>query len=166
MDAVRLTGGCQCGAVRYAAHERPRNAHICHCRMCQKAFGSFFAPLANVARDRFEVTRGEIAVFQSSESVARGFCRDCGTPLTFAYEDSPHINIALGSLDDPAAVKPEIQYGIEARMPWFAELPALPGDKTTEEDIPAERLAAIKASNRQHPDHDTEAWPAPGARRG
>ena len=45
---VRITGGCQCGAVRYALHAVPTNPHICHCRMCQKAFGSFFAPLARV----------------------------------------------------------------------------------------------------------------------
>ena len=43
-----MTGGCQCGAVRYALHAAPYNPHICHCRMCQKAFGSFFAPLAAV----------------------------------------------------------------------------------------------------------------------
>ena len=44
MTAFRLTGGCQCGAVRYCLHEPPADPHICHCRMCQKAFGSFFAP--------------------------------------------------------------------------------------------------------------------------
>ena len=49
---TRITGGCQCGAVRYALHEQPTDPHICHCRMCQKAFGSFFAPLAGVAGER------------------------------------------------------------------------------------------------------------------
>ncbi len=48
MTAFRMTGGCQCGAVRYALLSPPTNPHICHCRMCQKAFGSFFAPLAGV----------------------------------------------------------------------------------------------------------------------
>ena len=52
--------------------------------MCQKAFGSYFAPLAGVKTGDFEVTRGTIATFHSSDPVVRGFCRDCGTPLTFA----------------------------------------------------------------------------------
>ena len=80
-DAVKITGGCQCGAVRYALHEQPSGSHICHCRMCQKAFGSFFAPLTGVARDKFEVTRGAIAFFRSSDQVDRGFCAQCGTPI-------------------------------------------------------------------------------------
>jgi hypothetical protein len=160
MSTIRLTGGCQCGAVRYALHEPPTGAHICHCRMCQKAFGSFFAPLAGVPVAKFEVTRGALSVFMSSDKTERGFCRNCGTPLTFHYVDSPRIAVSIGSLDEPAKVPPEQQFGIEGRMPWFATLPGLPGETTTEEDD-ADLAAGIAATSHQHPDHDTEAWPPP-----
>jgi hypothetical protein len=153
-----LTGGCQCGAVRYALHEWPRHPHICHCRMCQKAFGSYFGPFAGVPRDKFELTRGELTIFKSSDQAERGFCRDCGTPLTFHYVGRVRIAFALGSLDHPEKVKPEQQIGIESRIPWFAELCALPDGKTTEDDEP-EMAAAIARSNHQHPDHDTAEWP-------
>ena len=104
MSDVRITGGCQCGAIRYALHAAPTGASICHCRMCQKAFGNYFAPLAGVPLADFEVTRGTIAWFKSSDEVERGFCHDCGTPLIFHYADSERrISISLGSLDDPAA---------------------------------------------------------------
>jgi hypothetical protein len=164
MSEFRATGGCQCGAVRYALHEEPTGAHICHCRMCQKAFGSFFAPLAGVPVTAFEITRGELSIFKSSDQTERGFCKNCGTPLTFHYVDSPRIAIALGSLDEPEKVEPKIEYGIEGKLPWFGRLAALPGDKTTEEDNP-ELAAKIAASNHQHPDHDTAVWP-PGGRGG
>jgi hypothetical protein len=161
MAETRLTGGCQCGAVRYALHAEPTGASICHCRMCQKAFGSFFAPLAGVPPEKFEVTRGTLSIFRSSEAAERGFCNNCGTPLTFHYVDRPRISISLGSLDQPERVVPETQYGIESRLSYFAKLSALPGDVTTEDDEPA-LASAIRAANHQHPDHDTAEWPPRG----
>jgi len=144
-------GGCQCGRVRYALYAEPGNPHICHCRMCQKAFGSLFAPLASVTLPDFAWTRGEPGIFRSSEVVERGFCRDCGTPLSFRYTTAERINVSIGSLDDPASVRPEQQFGIESRVPWFSDLPRLAGSRT-EDDIPADFLPRL--ASRQHPDHD------------
>jgi hypothetical protein len=158
----RLTGGCQCGAVRYVLHEEPTRAHICHCRMCQKAFGSYFAPLASVPVSKLEFTRGELSIFRSSDPTERGFCNKCGTPLTIHDVGSPYIEIALGSLDQPEKVEPKREIGIESKLDWFGKLASLHGDKTTEEDNP-EFAAKIAASNHQHPDHDTDAWPPKGS---
>jgi hypothetical protein len=158
MSEFRLTGGCQCGAVRYALLEEPSGPHICHCRMCQKAFGSFFAPLTGVSVKKFELTRGELSIFKSSDPVERGFCRNCGTPLSFRFVDSDRIAVSIGSLDEPEKVEPQHQYGNEARLSWFDKLPGLAGVETTSEtDAPA-RTTAIAASNHQHPDHDTAMW--------
>ncbi len=66
MSFVEYTGGCQCGAVRYRVEGKLSFPHICHCRMCQKASGNYFAPLARVSDDDFEVTRGEASWFYSS----------------------------------------------------------------------------------------------------
>ena len=73
MSEVRITGGCQCGAVRYALHEQPGDPHICHCRMCQKAFGSFFAPLTGVPRDKFEITTSETSTGKAMRIIRRMF---------------------------------------------------------------------------------------------
>src|SRR5262249_8473373 len=132
--------------------------HICHCRMCQKAFGSFFAPLTGVPIAAFNVTRGTLATFKSSVEAERGFCRDCGTPLTFRYVDRQRIAVSIGSLREPEKIAPQNQYGIESRLSWFGTLPALPGDQTTEQDSPG-LAARIAASNHQHPDHETAVWP-------
>ncbi len=157
--AAVMTGGCQCGAVRYALYAQPQGPHICHCRMCQKAFGSYFAPLAGVGVADFAWTRGRPKLFSSSDVVERGFCADCGTPLSFRYTDGERIAVSLGSLDHPEAVRPEHQYGIESAVPFFGDLPGLDGT-TTEEDAPPERLAQFRT--RQHPDHDTTHWPMHG----
>jgi hypothetical protein len=89
---------------------------ICHCRMCQKAFGNYFAPLAGVPLADFRWTKGEPGIFRSSELVERGFCRDCGTPLTFRYLSRDRTSVSIGSLDDPGRVKPVRQHGIESPL--------------------------------------------------
>ena len=160
----RTTGGCQCGAVRYAFPGALHDPHICHCRMCQKASGNYFLPLGGVLKRDLVITRGEVAWYCSSDPVRRGFCRDCGTPLLFDPLEWEGVCVTLGSLDDPAAVAPENQYGTEARMPWFHNLPGLPGRETEEdEQQDGTEISAIRETNRQHPDHDTAAWP-PGDR--
>lgn len=154
-----ITGGCQCGAVRYRASAVMDNAHLCHCRMCQKAVGNLFAALVAVPHDAFAWTRGGPARWRSSAAVDRGFCPKCGTPLFYENVTGSHISVTLGSLDDPAAFKPVTHDGTEGRMPWFFELPSVPDHGETEQPSQARWAAAIKASNRQHPDHDTESWP-------
>jgi len=148
------SGGCQCGAVRYRVAGPLENPHICHCRMCQKAAGNYFMPLARTAKIDFSVTRGTISWFQSSDPVRRGFCRACGTPLIFDAIDSDRLNVTLGSLDEPAAVRPVIQCAPDERMPWFDDLSRL----EPEEDS-SDWYAAIAPTNHQHPDHDTDHWP-------
>jgi len=147
-----LTGGCQCGAVRYRLEQPPRGAHICHCRMCQKAVGGFYAALAVVDADKITWTCGKPTIFNSSEHVERGFCARCGTPMTYLYAGNNRLNFTIASLDDPALVKPAIQIGIESRMPWHGELPGLP-EHTTDEFMTSEKRKGMGAS-RQHPDHD------------
>lgn len=164
MSEARLTGGCQCGAVRYALYGPLNKPSICHCRMCQKAFGAFYAPLVGVPLDKFELTRGTLAIFRSSDAVERGFCRDCGTPLSFRNLSENEMNVSIGSLDDPSVAKPIIQYGIEGRLGWVQDLDALPAF-ITEDDGSRDHYEFIRRTNHQHPDHDTEAWPLEGADR-
>jgi len=71
--------------------------------------------------------------------------------------------VSIGSLDRHSEVRPQAQYGIEGREPWFADLALLPQTATGEGDNGVgdtpERFERIRLSSRQHPDHDTEVWP-------
>jgi hypothetical protein len=150
--------------VRYALDMAPEGVHVCHCRMCQKAVGGPFAVICPVLKTHFRITRGEMAYFHSSDVAQRGYCRDCGTPLTFEYPDAPDLGVLVGTLDEPDRAPPVVQYGNESRVSWFLHLTALPGDRVTYADNPA-MLQRIAGSNHQHPDHDTLDWaPHPGGR--
>jgi hypothetical protein len=156
---IQVSGGCQCGAVRYKATAMLDNAHLCHCRMCQKAVGGVFAALVAAPKDAFTITRGTPAVFRSSELVERGFCAACGTPLFFNDVTANRINLTMGSLDDPSLFPPRANTGIEGRVSWVADLASIADYGTTEGDGRQDWAAAIRKSNHQHPDHDTETWP-------
>lgn len=154
------TGGCQCGAIRFRVQGTLKDSSICHCRMCQKAFGAYYAPLVSVRGAAFEWTRGERKRFQSSNMVERGFCSDCGTPLT--YEAPDGMAIAAGAFDDPSVLPPVIQYGTERKIDFVDHLHELPA-RATEEDAEAAPFV-LDLISYQHPDHDTAVWPE-GARR-
>lgn len=142
MSEAGLTGGCQCGRVRYRLNAAPRWNHFCHCRMCQRAVGGPFAALAGVPKEALEWTRGEPAVFASSTIAERPFCRDCGTPLGFWYRHSQNANVAIGSLDDPEAAPIELHWGVEAKVSWLKLCDGLP-EKRTGEDASPEGAAAL-----------------------
>ena len=152
------SGGCQCGAIRYRVEGEFSDPHLCHCRMCQKAAGNYFMPLAGALRENVVITRGEPGWFRSSDVVRRGFCAKCGTPLFFDPLDRGHLLVTLGSLDDPSRYKPVSEDSVESRVPFVAEWVGL-RQKVTEDDFAPDELEAIRSTNHQHPDHDTETWP-------
>jgi hypothetical protein len=149
------TGGCQCGAVRFRVEGRLGDASVCHCRMCQKAFGAFYAPLVSVREAKLVWTRGEPKRFQSSNAATRGFCADCGTPLT--YEAPDGVALAIGAFDTPQEIVPKIQWGIEGKLPYVDHVHELPGEHTLSDTEAAPFLATLVSY--QHPDHDTDTWP-------
>lgn len=153
---MALTGGCQCGAVRFRV-ERLGRGSICHCRMCQKQFGAFYGPFVT----SFDVTwtRGEPKWFRSSNKAERGFCADCGTPLAY-HELSGEIELAIGAFDDPSAAAPTIQVNPTDKLPFVDGLPELHTRAVGENPKQDEFNASVV--NYQHPDHDTAVWPPPG----
>ena len=151
---MTITGGCQCGAVRFRVDGDFGEASICHCRMCQKAMGGLFGPFVSVPPGLLW-TRGARKRFQSSNKVSRGFCGECGTPLTYEY-GSTSIALAIGALDRPGDVRPSEQLASSAQVPYFTDLAGLPVHAEAEPRAAA-HLAGIVSY--QHPDHDTDAWP-------
>ena len=149
------SGGCQCGAVRFRIEGALGRASVCHCRMCQKAMGNFYAPFVQVARAKLNWTRGGLKHFASSNDAKRGFCENCGTPLTFEASDG--VAIAIAAFDEAEEIAPVIAWGLESKLPYVDDIPHLPGHQT--EDDPDLQDVLSGLVSYQHPDHDTESWP-------
>ena len=146
------SGGCQCGSVRFRIEGALGSASICHCRMCQKAFGNFYAPLVSVGDANLIWTRDEPKRFQSSNHVKRGFCPQCGTPLT--YEAPDGVALSIGAFDAPEEIEPTVQWGVEVRLPYVDDLAKLPGYETERDPESIEFVRTMVSY--QHPDHDTD----------
>jgi hypothetical protein len=139
-----VTGGCQCGRVRYEAQVADDEAYLCHCRMCQKATGGFAAAFKNVLKADVRWTGGEPDWYRSSPIAARPFCSACGTPLGFAYPDSPRMDLTLGSFDDPGRFHPTSHFGAESLHEAWLDTSALKRMRSDEYQPLVERWAAAQ----------------------
>jgi hypothetical protein len=101
--------------------------------MCQRATGAPVVPWLTVTREAFAWSKGEPAVYRSSQNAERLFCASCGTQLAFrAIAEPDHLDVTLASLDDPEAVRPSHHIWTASRIGWFdtADDPAaLPGER-------------------------------------
>ncbi|MGI9435777.1 MAG: GFA family protein [Geminicoccaceae bacterium] len=117
-----LTGGCQCGDVRYKSDGAPLGLYVCHCRECQKLSVSAFSLSLLVPRAGFLVTSGRpkswIRPTDSGNSLVCFFCPTCGSRV---WHDAPHepetITIKAGSLDQPPDLSGAIHIWTSRRLP-------------------------------------------------
>ena len=157
MSEEPRTGGCQCGAVRFRINGKLGRASICHCRMCQKQFGSFFGAFVSTPKDGVEWTREEPSFFNSSINVERGFCPRCGTPLVWRSPDV--MDIAIGAFDEREDLAPQIQLNRQFKLPWIDGIFDAPVHADATYYARQEAIVSF-----QHPDHETSNWPVHGYR--
>ena len=138
-DASTLTGGCLCGHVRFEARPDKREGYYCHCRMCQMAVGNTRAAFINLRKDQVTWTGAAPSYYASSKIAKRGFCSNCGTPLSFEFLESERLDLTVGAFDEPAAIQPTSHFAVESRIEnWH-----------TEDGLPGERLdASVKLNER------------------
>jgi len=124
-EKAAMTGGCQCGRIRYRAMVAPKTAYLCHCRMCQRATGGVSIAFVNVVQAEVD-WQGTPDWYQSSSIARRPFCARCGTPLGFAYLDSERMDLTIGSFDDPTPFAPTAHFGAESLHEAWLDTRTLP----------------------------------------
>ena len=85
---MTLTGGCQCGAVRYEVSAEPLEVYVCHCRECRRQSASAFGISVIVPAEAFMLTQGNLRSWSRPTDSGRVlecmFCADCGTRIRHA----------------------------------------------------------------------------------
>lgn len=127
MSEQSYEGGCLCGAVRYRISGEPLLVEYCHCGMCRRVSGAPVGAWVDVAAERLEWMRGKPRMYQSSPGILRGFCAHCGSTLIYQRgENPPKFTIALGGLDDAAALPPRQHIYTADALPWLHIMDDLP----------------------------------------
>lgn len=100
-----ITGGCQCGEVRYEVRGRLRDVIACHCVQCRRTSGHFVAATA-CRRQAFTLVKSKsLKWYVAVAGFRRGFCSECGSSLFFEEDGGERVSIAAGSLDEPQGLK-------------------------------------------------------------
>ncbi|WP_417319658.1 GFA family protein [Emcibacter sp.] len=99
MSDDKHSARCMCGAVVIEATGPHKHTEYCHCKWCQQSSGSAFISWIIFPKDKVKVTRGELAHYHSSPDCKRGFCRDCGS--TMSFQSPENFDLALGVMDNP-----------------------------------------------------------------
>jgi len=123
--ANSLAGGCSCGAVRYRLDDRPIFVHCCHCRDCQRQTGTAFVLNALIETDRVAVLSGDPQPFAMPTDSGRPHrifrCPSCGDAVWSEYGGRAALRfVRIGTLDDPAALVPDVHIYTRSKLPWVA----------------------------------------------
>jgi len=119
MAGMRVTGGCYCGAVRYAASGQCSNTMVCHCQTCRRVAAAPVVAWVTFPAAGFRFTMGKPKTFRSSAQVVRAFCPDCGTPLTYRHDkQSATLDITSCSLDEPERLPPTHHSWLAHDLAW------------------------------------------------
>ena len=122
-----LTGGCQCGAVRYRVSGEPVMTALCHCSMCRRANAAPAVAWAMYTEGQVEFLGNVPKLYESSSGCRRGFCAECGSQISFSADYIPGlIDITIGSLDDPNQLEPAFHYWESKRLSWLHLADQLP----------------------------------------
>jgi hypothetical protein len=117
-DAAPMSGGCLCGAVRFAAAPPNREVGACHCGMCRRWTAGPF--LCVDCGDTLEVSDPtNLGVYRSSEWAERCFCKKCGTPLFYRLVGKNLHFASAEAFDDRGGFKFTSQIFIDDKPAYY-----------------------------------------------
>lgn len=117
-----VTGGCQCGAVRYEIAAEPLMFYACHCTECRRQSASAFGLSMIFPAAALRITRGALKEWRrptaSGSELACRFCPDCGTRILHEAPGEGIVSLKAGTLDDPAGFAPAAHIWTRSALPW------------------------------------------------
>jgi hypothetical protein len=120
-EDFRLTGGCNCGAVRFEVTEPLASASYCHCTRCQRRTGTAASANAATVPGSFHILQGDarLQAWKPEDGWEKWFCGDCGSAL---FSRDPHdpdrVGVRMGTFDEDPGVRPSTRGFVAYAVPW------------------------------------------------
>ena len=143
------------GSVRYRLTSEPLFVHCCHCLNCQRQTGSAFVINVLIETERVELLAGEpevVPVPRGAKQQKIWRCPTCQIALYSQYTRAGVRFVRAGTLDDPAAVEPDVHIYTRSKLPWVTIPDTVPAFTTyydTEKLWPAASLERVAATRSQ-----------------
>src|SRR5437763_5172538 len=105
-----LTGGCNCGAVRFEVTAPLQSAMYCHCGRCQRRTGTAASANARVQPGTFHIISGEeqLRAWKPDDGAEKWFCGECGSALFSRSPSDPDgVGVRLGAIDGDPGIRPQ-----------------------------------------------------------
>jgi hypothetical protein len=134
MNSRIETGACFCGAIAAELHGEPFWICYDHDKDCRRAIGSPLNVWVGYRPDDFNLICGAPKTFSKTKGVARTFCADCGTSISYSDEGlNDELYIAIGFLDRPERFPPQAHAYWREKLSWlefFDHLPRIDRNST------------------------------------
>jgi hypothetical protein len=122
MPTLPITGGCNCGAVRFEVSAELLGACYCHCRRGVGRSGAAASPSAHAAADAFHIVAGEevLRMWKPEDGGEKWFCSVCGSSV-FARNTEKHpewIGVRMGTFDEDPGVRPSVRSWVGSAVAW------------------------------------------------
>jgi hypothetical protein len=119
-----LTGGCNCGTVRYEVTEPLIRASYCHCKRCQRRTGAAASAQAHPAPGTFRIVAGQESLRMWKPPGGDGekwFCGECGSALYGFNPSHPEsLAIRMGTFDNDPWIRPTVRQFVAYAAVWEA----------------------------------------------
>ena len=134
--SLPMTGGCQCGAVRYELWDAPEAVYVCHCTECRKQSGAAFGISLIMRGEAFRLTVGNPRVWRRDTDKGNRmdcwFCPECGGRIWHVSSGYPAMrSVKGGTLDTAPDLRGAVHLFTDRRLPGV-EIPdgalAFPGE--------------------------------------
>ena len=144
-----LTGGCQCGLLRYEVDAEPMSLYACHCTECQRQSGSAFGMSMLIPREALRFVKGTPRRYERTADSGRviegDFCEACGVrPVHYPRANPKAAILKPGTLDDTSWLHPIGHIWTRSAQRWVP----IPTDSVIYEGHPGDLAPLIEAWRR------------------